>query len=275
LGAVFDLVNFIPIPGLEGLSVQEDPANNDLADVNISTFALEVPTSCLVQSDQRGVIGAWTGVRRLHHDRDAHVPGKQISRLGNPLVNELLVGLRDKGTFNNLEPQYDIGFTDEYINYPSFPEILNILFLDAVNGLSTEDPVLTTLAPTNLPRDDLYAIFMTGIDTINKPPNVVPAEMMRLNTSIPVTSRENQNTFGVIGGDAAGYPNGRRPGDDTVDITLRAAMGRLCHIPLGYCEPSQANVGLVDFTDGAPISARDFANSFPYLNPPIPGSRGI
>jgi hypothetical protein len=272
LGAVFDLVNFIPIPGLPGISVTEDRANNDLRDVNIDTFALEVPTSCLVKSDERGVIGAWTGVRRLHHDKDAHVPGKQISRLGNPLVNELLIGIRDKGFFNNLEPQYDIGFTDEYINYPSFPELLNILFLAAVNSLGNN---LATLAPTNLPRDDLYAIFMTGLATINKPVNGVPAEMMRLNTTIPATPAASQSQFGVIGGDAAGYPNGRRPGDDVVDITLRAAMGRLCHLPLGYCDPEDANVGLVDFTDGAPIDSSDFTNFFPYARPPMPGSRGL
>jgi hypothetical protein len=271
LGPIFDLVNFIPVPGFPGAVEEDNEAHNDLDDLNVTSFVLEVPTECIV-SESDTVIGAWTGVRKLHHNGEEHVPGKQVSRLGNPLVNELLIGLRDKGTFNNIEPREDIGFVDEYINYPSFPEILNILFLDAVNSVLGAN--LPTIAPTNFPRDDLYAIFMTGVDGINKPRNVVPAEMMRLNTAIDVTPRSQQSPFGVIGGDLAGYPNGRRPGDDVVDITLRAAMGRLCTLNL-FCEPGDAVVGDVDFTDGSPLSAMDIDESFPYLRTPVPGSTGI
>jgi hypothetical protein len=271
IGEVFDLVNFIPIPDFPG-AIEQSKAHNTIAGFNLDSFALEIPTECLVREDQDGVIGVWTAVRRLHHDKDAHVPGKQTSRLGNPLVNELLVGLRDKGKFSNGEPQFDQGFVDEYINYPSFPEILNILFKDAVNGQLQAN--FETLAPTNFPREDLYAIFMTGLDGINQPPDVVPAEMMRLNTTTPVTPRNSQNSFGVIGLDGAGYPNGRRPGDDVVDITLRCAMGRLCELGL-YCAPEDANIGHVDLTDGAPTSATDFLNEFPYLNYPNPGSVGL
>merc|ERR1712137_8658 len=272
LGPIFDLVNFIPVPGFPG-AVVEDPNHNDLKDLNIDSFILEVPTECILNDrSQRGVIGAWTGVRKLHHNGEEHVAGKQIGRLGNPLVNELLIGLCDKGTFNSIEPIEDIGFTDEYINYPSFPEILNILFLDAVNSVLGAN--LPTIAPTNFPREDMNAIFMTGIDGINKPRNVQPAEMMRLNTTIPVTPRSQQSAFGVIGGDAAGYPNGRRPGDDVVDITLRAAMGRLCTLGL-FCSPADAPVGDVDLTDGSPLSAMDIDPNFPYLRTPVPGSTGI
>merc|ERR1712137_481736 len=271
LGAIFDLVNFVPVPGFPG-AVQEDPEHNDLKDLNIDSFILEVPTECLVKDGQNGIIGAWTGVRKLHHNGEEHVPGKQVSRLGNPLVNELLIGLIDKGKYNNAEPRDDAGFVDEYINYPSFPEILNILFLDAVNTVLGVD--LDNIAPNNFPRDDLYAIFMTGVAGINKPNTVVPAEMMRLNTQIDVTPREDQSPFGVIGGDNAGCPNGRRPGDDVVDITLRAAMGRLCTLGL-FCTPANAPVGHVDFTDGSPLSAMDFNPTFPYLTTPTPGSTGI
>ena len=103
---------------------------------------------------------------------------------------------------------------------------------------------------------------------------------MRLNTGVAATPRDRQSPFGVVGDDLAGYPNGRRPGDDTVDITLRVAMGRLCHpVPingtqtsLGLCQPSNAPVGTVPFTDGAPYSAREHGGVFPYLNPPIPGA---
>jgi len=271
LGPIFDLVNFVPIPGFPG-AVTEDKANCELTDKNIAAFALEIPTECIVQPDQNGVIGVWGAVRRLHHDRDAHVPGKQVSRLGNPLVSELLVGLKDKSRFTVNQPDQDIGFLDFYVNYPSFAEILNILFLDAVNTVLMAN--LPTIAPTNLPRDDLYAIYFTGLAGINQPPNVVPSEMIRLNTTIPTTDRADQNQFGVIGGDLAGYPNGRRPGDDTIDITLRAAMGRLCTLNL-YCVPTDAAVGDVDLTDGCPTSALDFDNAFPYLTTPHPGSTGI
>ena len=104
--------------------------------------------------------------------------------------------------------------------------------------------------------------------------------MVRLNTAVDPTPRASQSRFGVVGDDLAGFPNGRRPGDDVTDIVLRVAMGRLCYpVPingqdtdLGLCTPADAPVGQVAFTDGAPISARDLSNSFPYLNTPIPGS---
>ena len=108
---------------------------------------------------------------------------------------------------------------------------------------------------------------------------VTPSEMIRLNTAIAPTPRASQSTFGVAGDDLAGFPNGRRPGDDAVDLTLRVAMGRLCYpVPinhvqtdLGLCKPADASTGNAAYTDGAPISARDLQATFPYLNTPIPG----
>jgi hypothetical protein len=117
--------------------------------------------------------------------------------------------------------------------------------------------------------------------------------MMRLNTAVPATPRANQNTFGVVAEDLAGFPNGRRPGDDTVDIALRVVMGALCHpvplgaelgvagavedtpsdlVNLGLCAPGDAPVGTAPFTDGAPLIATELGNAFPYLNTPLPGS---
>jgi hypothetical protein len=104
--------------------------------------------------------------------------------------------------------------------------------------------------------------------------------MLRLNTAIKATPAATQSTFGVVGNDLAGFPNGRRPGDDVVDIALRVVMGRLCYpIPvagvqtaLGLCQPTDAAVGLVAFTDGAPVSAANFDATFPYLQTPWPGS---
>ncbi|MEL6692878.1 MAG: DUF4331 family protein, partial [Pseudomonadota bacterium] len=152
---------------------------------------------------------------------------------------------------------------------------------------------IADLAPTNLPREDLVAAFLTGFPGLNSPANVVPSEMMRLNMGVPATPRDEQSTFGVVAEDLAGFPNGRRPGDDTVDIALRVVMGALCHpvplgaelgvdgavedtdtdlINLGLCDPSDAAVGTVPFTDGAPISASELKDVFPYLNDPIAGS---
>jgi hypothetical protein len=104
--------------------------------------------------------------------------------------------------------------------------------------------------------------------------------MLRLNTALPITPRAAQSPFGVAGNDLGGFPNGRRPGDDVVDLALRVVMGRLCYpipvngnpVDLGLCTPADAAVGNVPFTDGAPVSALDFDDRFPYLVTPLPGA---
>jgi hypothetical protein len=115
---------------------------------------------------------------------------------------------------------------------------------------------------------------------VNQQKTVTPSEMMRLNTKIAAQPADLQSTFGVAGNDLAGFPNGRRPGDDVVDLALRVVMGRLCYkVPvngvatdLGLCKEADAPVGKVAFTDGAPISAADFDEAFPYLRTPLPGA---
>ena len=139
------------------------------------------------------------------------------------------------------------------------------------------------------------AAFLTGLPGFNQQATVTASEMMRLNTAVPPTPRDQQSSFGVVAEDLAGFPNGRRPGDDVVDIELRVAMGALCHpvplgaelgvmgavedtetdlINLGYCTPEDAPVGDQPFIDGAPISAAELKNEFPYLNTPLPGAGG-
>ena len=188
-----------------------------------------------------------------------------------------MIGLNQKDLFNAAKPTADAALAD-YVTNPTFPAIIDKLFRAPVNaGLGTN---FSNIAPNNFPRADLVATFLTGIKTLNQMAKVTPSEMIRLNTAIAPTPRATQSTYGVVGDDLAGYPNGRRPGDDTVDITLRVAMGRLCYpVPinhvqtdLGLCTPSNAPVGNANLTDGAPISARDLQNAFPYLNTPIPGS---
>ncbi|MEM8501215.1 MAG: DUF4331 domain-containing protein [Pseudomonadota bacterium] len=299
LGEVFDLVNFVPVEGDSAPGagdgggfpggVTQDPERNVLARNNVTSIALEIHKDCLTSSDEP-VIGAWTSASlrqvtiqnpRQTFERPEVGLGAfvQVSRLSAPLVNELFIGYDKKDRFNGSKPQNDGQFLD-FVTNPGLPLILDILFRDAVNqtlGTSIED-----LAPSNFPRNDLVTAFLTGFPGLNQPVDVVPSEMLRLNTAVDVTPRAQQNAFGVAGGDVAGFPNGRRPGDDVVDIALRVAMGALCYpvpigdngapVELGLCTAEDAPVGNVSFTDGAPLSAADLENMFPYLLTPYPGS---
>jgi hypothetical protein len=237
LGEVFDLINLNPVGAPDGRS-------NIIDDKNVTTIALEVPIAC-VTSGGSPIIGAWTTARTTSPT------SKQVSRLSAPLVNELVIGLPDKDKFNASAPKNDGQFAT-YVTNPTLPALIEILFPDVK-------------APTLFPRSDLVAAFLTGLDGLNKPANVVPAEMMRLNTSIAPKPAASQSNLGALAGDTAGFPNGRRPGDDVVDIELRVAMGVL--LPT-----NQAPSGQLPYTDGATVSASEFRNTFPYLVTPIPGA---
>ncbi len=300
LGGAFDSVNFVPIEGdsspgsgdgkgFPGGITQSHVNDEVMGKKNVDTFALEVPIACLTGTGN-GVIGAWTTSSlpqaRLLNPAPTYSTTTlqggaytEVSRLAMPLVNELVIGLPDKDKWNASSPSGDAQFLD-YVTNPTFPEVLNLLFRAPVN--QTLGTNIADLAPNNFPRNDLVATFLTGIATLNQLGKVTPSEMLRLNTGVNPTPQASQSTFGVAGNDLAGYPNGRRPGDDAVDITLRVAMGALCYpvpingVPtqLGYCAPSNAPVGNVAFTDGAPVHATDLLNTFPYLNQPLPGSPG-
>lgn len=297
LGETFDLVNYVPVEGDSAPGagdgagfpngITQSSSNDDLADKNVTSIAIEVPKSCIT-GDGNGSVGAWTTAslpqaRILNPNASFSKPDvnggalTQVSRLGSPLVNELVIGISDKDAFSSSHPSDDGQFAD-YVTHPSLPELLNILFRDAVNTTLNTD--IATLAPTNFPRTDLVAAFLTGVEGVNQLQTVTPSEMLRLNTGIPATSVSAQSSFGVAGDDLAGFPNGRRPGDDVVDIALRVVMGALCHdIPvagtptnLGFCMPEDASVGNVPFTDGAPSNASMMMDAFPYLATPIAGS---
>jgi len=268
LGQIFDLVNFVPIIGLKG-AISNDKSHNTLSGVNIDTIAIEWPISCL--SGANDVIGAWASVRdaiaNFHAPATAPVLANTKSRLGNPLVNELVVGLPDKGAFNQFDPFLD-ATTDKlvaYVQYPTFPAILNALFLKAVQAKFGNG--VKTLVPT-VPRGDLVAVFATGIKGLNQLPTVTVSELMRLNTTIAATVPSKQNSLGVIAKDLAGFPNGRRPGDDVIDIALRVMLGVLCPSDPTFCN---ATVGTAELIDGAPIDAFDFDLTFPFLKTPLPG----
>jgi hypothetical protein len=260
LGEVFDLVNTNPVGPRDG-------APNTISDKNVTSLALEVPTSCLTKGTDP-VIGGWTTASLSDGD-----DWKQVSRLGMPLVNELVIGLPDKDRFNASHPSNDGQFL-HYVTNPYLPVLLNTEFGNAA------------VIP-NSPRNDLVAAFLTGVKGLNQPLKVTPGEMLRLNTSILPTPPATQNDLGVLGGDLAGFPNGRRPFDDVVDVTLRVAEGALCGA-IGNCgtQTSDPNHGL-PYTDGARAAGPDAAHArvtgeikagdtylpvFPYLNTPLPGS---
>ena len=270
LGEVFDLINTNPVGPPNG-------ELNLLADKNITSLILEVPTACLTAGSDP-VIGGWTTASvpqaRILNPRPRFANGRssasfqggslvQVSRLGSPLVNEVVIGLRDKDRFNASSPVQDPQFL-KYVTNPTLPELIEVLF----SGAGVQAP--------NTPRNDLVAVFLTGIEGVTKSANFsAPGEMLRLNTSIAVTASNAQSNLGVLAADNAGFPNGRRPGDDVVDIELRAVMGVLCTLnaPATFgCTPADAPSGSLPYTDGATVSAADFDATFPYLRTPLPGS---
>ena len=286
LGEIFDLVNFVPLAD----ATPDDPARDDLADKNITTLAVEVHRDCLT-GEGNGVIGAWTtsSVRATQtldgtptYEQPINYSGhfQQVSRLGSPLVNEVVIGLPDKDRFNASEPADDGQFAT-YVTHPTLPALIDVLFREPLGAAGN-------IAPSNLPRTDLVTAFLTGFEGVNQLATVTPSEMLRLNTGIAPTAKEDQVNLGVAGGDLAGFPNGRRPGDDITDIALRVVMGALCHPiavdldasgtagddgdNLGLCAPEDAPVGTAPLTDGVPQNAGQFDARFPYLTTPIPGS---
>jgi hypothetical protein len=253
LGETFDLVNLDPLGPENGNA-------DDLADANVTSFVLELPIDFLVEDNP--VLGAWSTAslprsRTLKKNPDDITfeepdlqQGRfvQVSRLGSPLVNEVVIGLKDKDRFNASAPANDAQFLD-YVTHPTLPALLQALF-----GVT---------APTLFPRADLVQAFVTGVPGLNENGGV--GEMLRLNTAIAPVAAASQSRLGVLGGDNAGFPNGRRPGDDVVDIELRVAMGAL--LPL-----ADAPDGQLPYTDGALVDASFFDATFPFLLDPLPGS---
>ena len=289
LGTIFDLVN-APV------SVITDPklinaAPNTIGDKNVTTLALEVHQSCLTAGTET-VIGGWTTASlrqgglidpspKKGHQTALRAGGAwtQVSRLGMPLVNEVVIGLPDKDRFNASKPVNDAANFLDYVTNPTLPRLLEIALALPEGGL----------APKNAGRGDLVTTFLTGIKGVNQPANVVGSEMLRLNTAIPAVPFAQQNRLGIVGNilakgnDNAGYPNGRRPKDDVVDISLVAVAGGLCVAngdtnALGFgadCKPSAVPLGAAVFGlhDAVDQAVVPLLGNFPYLNTPMPGSK--
>src|SRR5688572_17968970 len=256
LAEAFDLINLNPLGPVDG-------TENVLADKNVTSLAVEVPIACLTRGSDP-VIGAWTTASERIETEDEEA-WRQRSRLGHPLVNELVIGLPDKDRFNGSEPKHDAQFA-KYVTNPTLPVLINALF-----GVP---------APAT-PRNDLVSVFLTGVPGLNKPATVTPSEMLRLNTSIAPKAPAAQSPVGVLGGDTSGFPNGRRPGDDVVDIALRAVEGVLLPGHPAAVEnltDGALSTATINYTpDGAITGDATFSlfrATFPYLQTPLSGSPG-
>src|SRR5262245_28032496 len=210
LGGIFDLLTIRMPPGDQGGGV------DGLATFSIHSICLEVPIDLLEGPNGDHIIGVWSTASRrkvtlLETDGQRSTSGNQIqiSRLGMPLVNEVVVPVGMKDRFNASRPKDDAQFLP-FVLDPELAKLLNALY-----GISVPPA----------PRDDLVQVFLTGVPGLNQPVNVVPAEMLRLNMSIPPADEPNR--LGVIAGDIAGFPNGRRLADDVVDISLQVVAGVL------------------------------------------------
>jgi hypothetical protein len=277
LGSVFDLLTLRPFQNLHRFSRHAaQPSVNALAGYNVHSIALRVPTAQLTRQggtpgpgdvdSPASVIGIYTsaGRHRVKILGDDHYRNRQlgafqqVSRLGNPLFNEVLVPMGRKDEWNRVEPSADHSFARGVL-HPEVSALLPVLYPD----------VFPHLAAYTKPRADLAAILLTGI-----PQGVVPglqtftgstqADLLRLNVAVPPSA--DPKPLGVLGGDLAGYPNGRRVQDDVFTIELRALAGAT--IPL--VDPSftpDAAAGVV--TDD--LAVPHFLGRFPYLDTPHSG----
>jgi hypothetical protein len=278
LGAIFDLGDLRPFEQLHatfGLpALKAAPGVNATDNVNVHSIAIQVPVSALTRSGHP-TIGVWTTasrqrVRLWDADNGENVdsgPFRQVSRLGNPLVNEVLIPLGHKDQWNSLPPSDDKRFAS-YVTQPGLAALLPVLYPGVF-------PNLAALVKSAKPRADLEAILLTGI-----PAGIIPgftnftgavlADMLRLNTSVPPTPSAKQSIYGLLGGDAAGFPNGRRVTDDVVAIELRALAGVTYPLIDKAFKPDAAAGELTDGLTPASVHA-PYLGQFPYLGVPYSG----
>jgi hypothetical protein len=250
--AVFDL-----------LGVGSGQAEDSTAGFNVSSLAIQVPIRSVTRggatpsnpSDPSAVIGVWStasrfATRTLTPGGQTHAGALvQVSRLGNPLVNEAVIDLARKDAFNGLEPTGDSVALDR-VTDPEVPKLLNAIF-------GVQSPPA--------PRNDLVTIFLTGIPGLNQPASVRPAELLRLNVAVPPSVQPDP--LGVLRGDLAGFPNGRRVGDDVLDIVLQAAAGATPLTPAFNRSPNNT------LGDGIGRNDVPYLPQFPYLGTPHAGNR--
>jgi hypothetical protein len=277
LGSIFDLGDLRPFQHLHLIPTPDAPGVDATRGASVHSIAIQIPKRMLTRdgskptdpSDPKSVIGVWASAYRrktIVRDEGGGVseagPWVQVSRLGNPLFNEVIVPMAKKDYWNSVPPAGDAEFL-KYVQQPELAKLLPILY----------PGVFPNLAGLTADRADLAAILLTGIPSglINGFQNFTgadPADMLRLNMAIPPAS--DPNIYGILGGDLAGYPNGRRVQDDVVAIELRAIAG----VTYPLVDPSYTPDGAAGLvTDGTtpdnnPIP---FLDAFPYLGVPGDG----
>ena len=284
LGSIFDLLDLRPFENLHLIPTPAAPGVNGTNKLNVHTIAIQVPMNLLTQNGSTptdatlssSVIGVWASASRpavrLRHDGEGDDSGEdrevgpwiQVSRLGNPLFNEVIVPLGNKDRWNALPPYRDAEFL-QYVQHPEVAGLLPVLY----------PGVFPNLAGLAAARADLVAILLTGIPSgiikgFQNFTGSTPADMLRLNMAIPPAT--SPNIYGLLGGDVAGYPNGRRVQDDTVAIELRAIAGVTYPLvdPTHTFTPDGAASLVTDGLTPASVNAPYLA-SFPYLGIPYDG----
>ncbi len=279
LGSIFDLANLRPFQNLHttfGLPIQlaAAPGVNATNHLNVHSITIQVPISAVTKSGHP-TVGVWTSASRQRvrlwdadNGEDVNAgPFRQVSRLGNPLFNEVINPIGKKDLWNSLPPSDDKLFA-QFVTQPELAALLPVLYPGVF-------PNLAALVASGKPRADLEAILLTGI-----PAGLIPgftnftgpvlADMLRLNTSIAPTPASKQSIYGLLGGDAAGFPNGRRVTDDVVAIEFRAIAGVTYPLIDKTFKPDAAAGKLTDGLTPASVSA-PYLSQFPYLGVPYSG----
>jgi len=276
LGSIFDLGDLRPFQNLHLIPTAAAPGVDATKTLNIHTIAIQVPIGDLTANGSvptdvmsaRSVLGIWGAASRrkmrvvdaANDERSESGPWVQVSRLGNPLFNEVLVPLGKKDRWNASQPVNDKDYADG-VAHPELGTLLPVLY----------PKVFPNLAALKAPRADLEAILLTGL-----PAGIVPgfqnntgkvlSDMLRLNVAVPPSA--TPNPLGLIGGDAAGFPNGRRLADDVVTIELRAIAGVTYPLVDKTYKPDAA-AGLI--TQGLTPSPSRYSSTFPYVGDPYDG----
>ena len=271
VGSIFDLLGLRPFNPVHKIPLGVAAGEDNTAGFSVHSIVLRVPKSDLAHNHQTptdpkdpdAVVGIYASASRRStrvldsDDRDAEGTGRwvQVSRLGEPLINEVLIPLGQKDRWNRLDPRNDAQFERFYLN----PEPARL-----INSLYNEPPVVP-IDTTN--RTDLVTVLLTGVPGVNFT-GPQKEDLLRLNMAIPVTA--NPDPLGVLKGDLQGFPNGRRLGDDVVDIELRAiaqGYGPVVNSLLGL--PNKAPNNLLG--DGVNRPDRPFLDHFPYVANPTDG----
>jgi hypothetical protein len=260
LGQTFDSINFRPGVG----TGNQGGGKDDLAGYNTNSIVLQVPEARVTRDGKavaaadssNAVIGVWSSTERRRLQVTNDIGGKgskgrfvQVSRLGNPLVNEVVIPLGQKDKFNRTQPQNDAANYGKYVVEPELAKLMNALF---------------NLGVKETGRTDIVQALLTGVPGLTQiSAKPAAADTLKINLGVPPTAAADVNRFGVIAGDNAGFPNGRRLGDDVVDIELRVIGGFLL--------PEADGGKKLPLGDGVDVNDKPYLSTFPYVAPPTAG----